>query len=59
MKFEWRDFDFNEILISESFKPFLNSKFGIWSKGSKFKSTALNQGHFLYPRQGFEFQKKI
>jgi hypothetical protein len=46
MKFESRDFDFNEFLILEMFKPFLNRKFGIWSKGSKFKPMALNQGHF-------------
>jgi hypothetical protein len=37
MKFESRDFDFNEIPISERFKPFLNRKFGVWLEDSKFK----------------------
>jgi hypothetical protein len=41
MKFESRNFDFNKFPISERFKPFLNRKFGIWSKGAKFKPTVL------------------
>jgi hypothetical protein len=59
MKFESRDFDFNGFPILERFKPFLNRKFRIWLGDSKFKPTALNQGHFKSPRQGFKFQKKI
>jgi hypothetical protein len=46
MKFKSRDLDFNEFPISERFKPFLNRKFGIWLEDFKFKSMALNQGHF-------------
>jgi hypothetical protein len=46
MKFKSRDLDSNEFPVSERFQPFLNRKFGIWSKGSKFKPKALNQGHF-------------
>jgi hypothetical protein len=44
MKFKSRDLNFNEFPILKRFRPFLNRKFGIWSKGSKFKPTALNQG---------------
>jgi hypothetical protein len=39
MKFESRDFDFNE--FPEMFKPFLNRKFGIWLEDSNS-----NQGLF-------------
>jgi hypothetical protein len=46
MKFKSRDLDFNEFLMSKRFKPFLNRKFEIWSKDSKFKSSTLNHGHF-------------
>jgi hypothetical protein len=45
MKFKLRALDFNEFSILERFKTFLNRKFGIWFKDSKFKPTALNQGH--------------
>jgi hypothetical protein len=47
MKFKSRDLDFNEFPILESFKHFLNRKFGIWLENSKFKSSALNQGRDL------------
>jgi hypothetical protein len=33
-EFESRDLDFDEVPISERFKPFLNRKFRIWSKDS-------------------------
>jgi hypothetical protein len=42
MKFEPRDFDFNELTDLERFKAFLNRKIGIWLEDSKFKSSALN-----------------
>jgi hypothetical protein len=45
MKFKSRDLDFNEFPILVRFKPFLNTKFGIWLEDSKFKSSALNQRH--------------
>jgi hypothetical protein len=45
IKFKSMDLDFNEFPISEKFRPFLNRKFGIWLEDSKFKSSALNQGH--------------
>jgi hypothetical protein len=35
----------------------MNRKIGIWLEDTKFKSSALNQGH-LNPRLGFEFQKE-
>jgi hypothetical protein len=41
----------------KAFNTFLNRKIGIWLEDSKFKSSALNQGH-LNPRLGFEFQKE-
>jgi hypothetical protein len=34
MKFKSSDLDFNEFLISESFKPILNGEFGIWLEDS-------------------------
>jgi hypothetical protein len=43
MKFELRDFDFNELTNLERFKAFLNRKFGILFKIFKFKTKALNQ----------------
>jgi hypothetical protein len=43
--------------LEKAFNPFLNRKIGIWLEDSKFKSSALNQGH-LNPRLGFEFQKE-
>jgi hypothetical protein len=46
MKFEPRDFDFNELRNLERFKAFLNRKFGIWLEDSKFKPMALTQGYF-------------
>jgi hypothetical protein len=46
MKFKSRDLDFNEFPILKRFKSFLNRKFEIWSKDSKFKSSTFNQGHF-------------
>jgi hypothetical protein len=42
MKFEPRDFDFNELTDLERFKAFLNRKIEIWLEDSKFKSSALN-----------------
>jgi hypothetical protein len=45
MKYEPRDFDFNELPNLEKFKAFLNRKFGICLEDSKFKSSAFNQGH--------------
>jgi hypothetical protein len=45
MEFISRDLDFNKFSLLERFKPFLNRKFGIWLEDSKFKSSALNQGH--------------
>jgi hypothetical protein len=51
MKFKSRDLDFNEFPISERFRPFPKRKFGIWSKGSKFKPTALNQGFWILSNQ--------
>jgi hypothetical protein len=56
MKFKSRDFDLNEFRISERFKPFLNRKFGIWSKGSKFKPMTLNQGHFKIQSKDLNFK---
>jgi hypothetical protein len=50
MKFEPRDFDFNELTNLERFKAFLNRKFGILLEDSKFKPTALTQGYF--PKNG-------
>jgi hypothetical protein len=46
MKFEPRDFDFNELTNLERFKAFLIRKFGIWLEDSKFKPLALTQGYF-------------
>jgi hypothetical protein len=46
MKFEPRDFDFNELRILERFKDFLNRKFGTWLEDAKFKPMTLNQGYF-------------
>jgi hypothetical protein len=37
IKFKSMDLDFNKFPILEWCKPFLNRKFGIWSKGSKGK----------------------
>jgi hypothetical protein len=45
MKFEQRDFDFNELTNLERSKAIINRKFGIWLEDSKFKSSASNQGH--------------
>jgi hypothetical protein len=56
MKFKSRDLDLNEFPISERFKPFLNRKFGIWSKGSKFKPMTLNQGHFKIQSKDLNFK---
>jgi hypothetical protein len=50
MKFEPRDFDFNELTNLERFKSFLNRKFGIWLEDSKFIPMALTQGYF--PKNG-------
>jgi hypothetical protein len=46
MKFEPRDFDFNELTNLERFKSFRNRKFGIWVEDSKFIPMALTQGYF-------------
>jgi hypothetical protein len=43
--------------FSERFKPFLNRKFGMWSKDSKFKPTALNQGHFKIQGKDLNFKR--
>jgi hypothetical protein len=59
MKFKSRDFDFNEFPISERIKPFINRKFGIWSKGSKFKPMALNPGHFKIQGKDLNFKKGL
>jgi hypothetical protein len=59
IKFKSMDLDFNEFPNSEMFKPFLNRKFGIWSKGSKFKPTALNQGHFKIYVKDLNFKRKF
>jgi hypothetical protein len=60
MKFKSRDLDSNEFPILERFRPFLNRKFGIWSKGSKFKPMALNQGYFKIQGKDLNFRiKKI
>jgi hypothetical protein len=56
MKFKSRDLDFNEFRILERFKPFLNGKIGIWSKGSKFKPKSLNQGHFKIQGKDLNFK---
>jgi hypothetical protein len=45
------------IQFRKAFNPFMNRKIGIWLEDTKFKSSALNQGH-LNPRLGFEFQKE-
>jgi hypothetical protein len=50
MKFEPRDFDFNELTNLERCKAFLNRKFGIWLEDSKFKPMALPQEYF--PKSG-------
>jgi hypothetical protein len=34
MKFETRNFHYNEFPSSEMFKPFINRKFGIWLEDS-------------------------
>jgi hypothetical protein len=59
MKFESRDSDFNGFPVSERFKPFLNRKFGIWSKGLKFKLAALNQGHFKIQDKDLNFKRRF
>jgi hypothetical protein len=60
MKFKSRDLDFNEFPISERFKAFRTRKFGIWLEDSKFKPTALNQGHFKIQGKDLNFRiKKI
>jgi hypothetical protein len=60
MKFKSRDLDFNEFPILERFKAFLTRKFGIWLEDSKFKPTALNQGHFKIQGKDLNFRiKKI
>jgi hypothetical protein len=52
--------DFNGFPILERFKAFLNRKFGIWLEDSKFKPTALNQGHFKIQGEDLDFRiKKI
>jgi hypothetical protein len=60
MKFELRDFDFNELINLERFKAFLNRKFIIWLEDSKFKPTAPNQGYFNIQGKDLNFRiKKI
>jgi hypothetical protein len=54
MKFKSWDFGLQQI---SNLRKLLNRKIGIWLEDSKFKSSALNQGH-LNPRLGFEFQKE-
>jgi hypothetical protein len=51
MKFKSRDSDFNRFPILERFKPFLNRKFGIWSKDS-------NSNKWLQTKDIFELQDK-
>jgi hypothetical protein len=60
MKFKSRDLDFNKFPILKRFRTFLNRKFGISSKGSKFKPTSLTQGHFKIQGKDLNFRiKKI
>jgi hypothetical protein len=60
MKLRSRDLDFNEFPILKRFKPFVNTKFGVWLEDSKFKPTALSKGHFKIQGKDLNFKiKKI